>query len=201
MWEELFEEAHSRYSIMQEKNEIVPFLTYLSYKKPKSMIEIGCAKGGTTFLWTRILPPEGMKIIIDLPGGPWSLGGMNYLEVGALKTRLEGFSPNTHVRFSNSQHKDTLDWVKETLGEQKVDFLFIDGDHSYNGVKLDYENYKDFVAKDGIIAFHDIKSSPKHAELYCDVWRFWSEVKAKRKFTIEYPDDGHCGIGVIHKEE
>jgi len=37
----------------------------------------------------------------------------------------------------------------------KIDFLFIDGDHSVEGCKLDYELYARKINKGGFIAFHD----------------------------------------------
>jgi hypothetical protein len=42
--------------------------------------------------------------------------------------------------------------VKEYL---PVDFLFIDGDHSWEGVQGDWQAWKDKIAKNGIVAFHD----------------------------------------------
>lgn len=38
----------------------------------------------------------------------------------------------------------------------KIDFLFIDGDHNYSGVKKDFDLYGTMVRRGGIIAFHDI---------------------------------------------
>lgn len=40
------------------------------------------------------------------------------------------------------------------------DLLFIDADHTYEGVKADHERYAPLVASGGIVAFHD--ASPKH---------------------------------------
>ncbi len=36
-----------------------------------------------------------------------------------------------------------------------LDLLFIDGDHSYAGVKLDWETYKTFLRAGSIVVFHD----------------------------------------------
>ena len=41
------------------------------------------------------------------------------------------------------------------LGNKKLDMLFIDGDHNFEGVYADYHIYSSFVKKGGIIAFHD----------------------------------------------
>jgi predicted O-methyltransferase YrrM len=42
-----------------------------------------------------------------------------------------------------------------------VDLLFIDGDHSYAAVSADFARTSDWVAEDGIIAFHDV-GIPEH---------------------------------------
>ncbi len=46
----------------------------------------------------------------------------------------------------------SLDEVQPFL---PVDFLFIDGDHSYEGLRDDWQAWKDHVAGDGIVALHD----------------------------------------------
>jgi hypothetical protein len=60
------------------------------------------------------------------------------------------------------------------LRDKKVDFLFIDADHSYEGIKKDFEMYSLLVRKGGIIAFHDIVPSG-----YPTLHKFWNEVKVK----------------------
>jgi hypothetical protein len=37
----------------------------------------------------------------------------------------------------------------------KIDFLFIDGDHSYEGVKLDFDLYSTILSDNGVIMIHD----------------------------------------------
>jgi hypothetical protein len=39
--------------------------------------------------------------------------------------------------------------------EKSMDFIFIDGDHSYEGAKWDMENYYDFIRPGGIFSGHD----------------------------------------------
>jgi predicted O-methyltransferase YrrM len=78
------------------------------------------------------------------------------------------------------------------LDNKTIDFLFIDGDHSYKAVKSDFENYSKFVRKGGIIAFHDI--------IYSEgVNRIWNEVKNKGKSYRELiKDSNSLGIGVLY---
>lgn len=41
----------------------------------------------------------------------------------------------------------------------KIDFLFIDGDHSYEGVKKDFELYSKIISDNGVIVLHDTDSN------------------------------------------
>ena len=53
----------------------------------------------------------------------------------------------------DSTLQTTIDKLKSLT--DNVDILFIDGDHSYNGVRKDFNNYKDLVKKGGYIIFDD----------------------------------------------
>jgi cephalosporin hydroxylase len=57
----------------------------------------------------------------------------------------------------NSQDKNVIDEVFNMV--DKVDILFIDGDHSKNGVIRDFENYSSLVKKGGYILFDDYMDS------------------------------------------
>ena len=72
-------------------------------------------------------------------------------------------SNNTFKYFQgNSQDINIVNQVKSEIN--KIDILFIDGDHSRNGVFSDFENYSDLVSVGGYIAFDDyldFKYSPE----------------------------------------
>jgi len=51
--------------------------------------------------------------------------------------------------------------IRESWPEQrKIDFLWIDGDHSYKGVKRDIQDWVPLVKKNNIICFHDYRDIP-----------------------------------------
>ncbi len=106
--------------------------------------------------------------------------------------KLMDFEPNL---------KSPVGEIIDILGDKKVDLLFIDGDHTYEGVKQDYEMYKEFVRKDGYIILHDIKNSEYHNEVNCKVYQFWNEIDAFK--LVEYIDSrtDFGGIGVIVNKE
>ena len=87
----------------------------------------------------------------------------------------------------SSHSEGTHSQLSSLLKKKKIDLLFIDGDHSYEGVKKDFEIYKSFVSNKGIIAFHDIvpdsfsRTGVKTSSYVGEVPKFWNEIK---KITI-----------------
>ena len=57
----------------------------------------------------------------------------------------------------DSQNSEIINYVYNKIG--KVDLLFIDGDHSYNAVINDFNNYKNLVSYGGFIVFDDYLDS------------------------------------------
>ena len=78
---------------------------------------------------------------------------------------------------------------------------FIHGDHSYEGVKKDLEQYKTLVGDGGIIAFYDIvANTTDHPDAkYIEVPRFWNEIKTQYRYeeVIENVNQRSMGIGII----
>jgi len=167
----------------------------LAKRKPKFILEIGTARGGTLFLFTRVSSPDALIISIDLPGGRFGGGYPEWR-----KTLYKSFAIHKQeIRLvrEDSHALATLNMVKKILEGRKLDFLFIDGDHTYNGVKMDFETYSRLVRKGGIIAFHHIVPGPP--KNVGGVPRFWDEIKHNFNY-IEFVKDqeqGGYGIGVI----
>ncbi|MDX1504015.1 MAG: class I SAM-dependent methyltransferase [Thermoanaerobaculia bacterium] len=109
-----------------------------------------------------------------------------------------------HLLQGDSGSAEMIARVRELLPDG-VDFLFIDGDHSYEGVRRDFEAYRGLVRPGGLIAFHDIvqdrgsRGGPATVAWSGEVPRFWSEVKAdcRHRELIADPDQDGAGIGVL----
>ncbi len=73
-----------------------------------------------------------------------------------LKNNLEKFNKNNyeyHIHKNFSTDKNLINkFGQDTIG---IDMLFIDGDHSYRGVKNDFYNFEKYVNKGGFIIFDD----------------------------------------------
>ena len=181
----------------QKESEILQLLKYLKVKKPKIILEIGTASGGTLFLFTRIASNDATIISIDLPKGEYGGGYSKKREY--LYRSFNLAHQKLFLLRCDSHDNQTLLKVKGILNKRKIDFLFIDGDHSYQGVKKDFEMYSPLVNKDGLIAFHDIVMHHKYKTV--DVVKFWNEIKVKfnHEEIIDDVDQGMFGIGLLRK--
>jgi predicted O-methyltransferase YrrM len=84
--------------------------------------------------------------------------------------------------------------IEKELNGDLVDFLFIDGDHSEVGVAQDFEMYKKFVRKGGLIAFHDIVDN-QPLEMN-QVQFFWKKIKDQYEHYEFIDDINQCGYGI-----
>jgi cephalosporin hydroxylase len=180
----------------QVKEEITNFLEILAKHSPKFILEIGTASGGTLFLFARVSSPEAVIISIDLPGGQFG-GGYPEWRISL----YESFAirkQKIYLIREDSHALSTFNMVEKILEGHELDFLFIDGDHTYDGVKTDFEMYSKLVGKGGIIAFHDIVPGPPGN--VGGVPRFWHEIKHNLCYIelVKHWKQGGYGIGVIY---
>ena len=170
------------YEPIQVRWEIEQLLNLLKRQRPKYILEIGTARGGTLLLWTKIAAEDALIVSIDLPGGPFG-GGYPYLK-GLIYRLFKEKEQQIKLIRNDSHDPRTLEKVKNILKGKKFDFLFIDGDHTYDGVKKDFTMYSPLVRKGGIIAFHDIVPGPP--ELVGGVPKFWEELRENVSIKNQY---------------
>lgn len=191
----LLDMASREFGITQVRSEIKGLVERLQTLGPKTVVEVGTHKGGNSFLFCHALSTTELVIGVDLCVQNGSKL-VHFARPGQRFIPLHG----------NSQTHEMRRRVEKALAGRKVDFLFIDGDHSYEGVKADYEIYAPLVRPGGIIAFHDIVADHrtrfgKETGCYAgDVHRFWAEVKAGKSSEELVGDSGQdgFGIGVLH---
>lgn len=181
-----------------------------------NILEIGTKYGGTLHLWCSINPTPGLNVSIDMSDGGIH-GGISDESMDVRDAKFSERFDNVHFirgdSHSNIIFNHFLDVMYIGKGmyvnlEEKViqydkvnpiDFLFIDGDHSYEGVKQDFEMYAPFVRPGGIIAFHDINDTERHRERNVYVGKFWNEIKDKYEHYEFNANEDWAGIGVIVK--
>ena len=183
---------------LQIKNELQKFIELIAKYQPQVVLEIGTARGGTFFLFTKLSNPNAHLISLDLPGGQYGGGYSRW--VGYFFKSFALDTQKISMIRADSHKVSTLKKLKKKLKNELIDVLFIDGDHTYEGVKKDFEMYSPLVKIGGIIAFHDIVVHPP--ETKCNVNKFWNEIKHNYEYIefVENWDQKMCGIGVIIKK-
>jgi predicted O-methyltransferase YrrM len=178
----------------QHRDEIEPFASWLATRAPQHVVEIGMLKGGTAELWHALA--SGLVVSVDLPGGRF--GGADHgLGQDACEARnaaLAARLPRFRGVLGDSHQEATRARVQAVLGGAQVDLLFVDGDHTYEGVLADYRMYAPLVRPGGIIAFHDILDTPLHRAAGCRVDRLWQELPGHK--AVFAGGHGWGGIGV-----
>jgi len=178
----------------QDRDEMLRFLEFAKDERPVNLCEIGTADGGTNFLLTHALLTPKSMLCVDL-----------YV---SQKAKLSYFAQGkVDISFIDgpSCESSSVSKAEKIIGNQKLDLLFIDGDHTYEGVSRDFFHYKRFVRDGGLIVFHDIV--PDYLTRYGkptmrwvgDVPQFWQKIKNYYPHWefIQNPDQDGLGIGVI----
>ncbi len=172
--------------------QLASVLVYLASLAPRSLLEIGTASAWTTTLMTAYLQRFGLQ-------------RADTVDVGSayLDARLPPLWPSAALGLEN------LRMVRLHLGNgsfdrplrPEYDLVFIDGDHSYDGVKADFARYGPLARR--AVLFHDV-----HDALTEGVRRFWEELKQRRRavdsvheFVMRAAGDAHLppfmGFGLL----
>lgn len=188
----VFTGCHGLLRPFQFRNEILKLVKMVFALKPKVLLEIGTATGGTLFLFSKVASTQCSIISIDLAQGRFG-GGYPVWRIPLYRS-FASAEQKIHLIRTSSHRNTALKRVKEIIGERLIDFLYIDGDHSYEGVKKDFQMYSPFVKKGGLIAFHDITVIP--SEPGCEVHKFWEEIKPSYGHSEIINDKKQAGGGI-----
>ncbi len=192
-----FRVGSTRLAPTQVRSEIRALLEELERERPRTVLEIGTFGGGTTFLFARVAAPDALLVTIDADGGPGAgLGRLAPLALVCRATAAPGQRVVPLLRF-DSHRAETLATVRRTLAGRPLDFLFIDGDHSADGVRADVALYLPLLRPGGIAAFHDIVDGPPEA--VGGVPEVWGELREQHPSheLVESWGQGGLGIGVL----
>lgn len=146
----------------------------------KMLAEIGVYHGVTTCRLRNVMDSSGLLVAVD----PYP------------KQRL-GFSAERIIahREVSKVRRGKVEWMRTTgagaaeelrsLHSPYFDFVFIDGDHSWEGLQADWEGWRGLIGPGGIIALHDSRSTPSRVLDDVGSARFTREVIAHdRDFLI-----------------
>ena len=177
------------YSCPQREEELQWMIGHIKGKN--SLLEVGSSFGGTLKRMASVLNKGARIVSVDLPvdATPQCLNPQATLKDVCRKLGLLGARVDLFV--GDSHDAEVVEAVRELA---PFDFGFIDGDHSYAGVKKDWESYGPMCKT---VAFHDIGGPVEGCA------RFWAELKATGEYRVE-----ECishkrpifGIGIVYRE-
>ena len=128
----------------------------------------------------------GTTYVVDACNG---VGGKSDIEDESSLFR-SAFHPRFIKETSEKAYYDFF--VKQDI---KIDVLFIDGDHSYEGVKLDFDLYSTILSDKGIIMIHDTDESYENELIISeDSKKNWDKFDGPAKLIKELADNKDWNI-------
>lgn len=182
---------------LQRRSEILRLLEVVRSLRPRRVCEIGAAGGGTAFLFAHAAVEDANIISVDLNFSESRREAVaSFARRGQRIICLQG----------DSHAAATMEQVRARLDGQTLDLLYLDGDHSYEGVASDFRLYAPLVRAGGLVVFHDIVPDYRTRfgiETVSDtggVPQFWNELKAtgaQVEEIIEDEEQDGFGIGIL----
>ena len=167
----------------------VPFAHWLvGAIRPRCLVELGTHAGVSYAAFCQAVALGGTEtrcFAVDTWKGDKQAG-----EYGEdVYSDLSRFHEERYAGFSTLL-RSTFDEALDKIPDGSVDLLHIDGLHTYDAVRSDYEHWRPKLSRQGVILFHD--TNEHHDDF--GVWRLWAELRA------QYPSfeflHGH-GLGVL----
>ena len=107
---------------------------------------------------------------------------------------LKGFHDPAYGSFSRLLRM-TFDQARSDFPDNSIDLLHIDGLHTYEAVRHDFDNWKPTLSERGVELFHD--TMVKRADF--GVWRLWQELEGAYPSFQFYHESG-LGVLAVGKE-
>lgn len=148
-----------------------------------SILEIGCRYGDSLKEMARVARPGAKIRAIDhgMPSGECPNPTAKELRAAIKELRAQGYDADVFIGDSHDQ--ETLEWAR---AQGPFDFVYIDGDHNYEGVRQDLEDYGALAPRVGL---HDINAPQLGPS------RLWAEVSRSHP-TQECIMSG-MGVGIV----
>ena len=166
----------------QTRSEVEWLLQRLAELRPKRVLEIGVAQGGTSGLFCRSVGEDGLVVGLDISDD-------------LIDPRVRSL-PNHRLVVGDSHRPEVLAQV--TALSEQFDFVLIDGDHSAGGVLQDTEMYLPLLREGGLAVWHDIRLDPDQG-----IKQVWYRDLKRRLFGAfdHYANPHNNGYGVWYKTD
>jgi hypothetical protein len=166
----------------------IPFAFWLvKTLRPRRIVELGTHRGNSYCAFcqaTATLQLNAQAFAVDTWKGDIHMDP----EAGVLEDLQAYHNP----RFSgfSTLLQMTFDEAREKIENRSIDLLHIDGTHTYEAVKHDFDNWKGALSSRSVVLFHD---TCVRRDNY-GVWRLWNELSANHP-SFEFRHS--FGLGVL----
>lgn len=169
--------------------EHIPFAFWIiEITKPKVVVELGVHYGVSYFAFCQAIKKLNLNTTsygVDTWKGDEHAG----FYTDEIFNKVATYNAREYSRFS-TLIRSTFDEAKDYFIDGSVELLHIDGLHTYETVKHDFETWLPKLAKNAIVVFHDINVREREF----GVFKLWDELK--QKYLHFQFDFGH-GLGII----
>lgn len=156
--------------------------------KPHIFVELGTHSGNSYFSFCQAVKDLGIAtkcFAVDTWEGDehsGKYGNEIYNEVVVNNDLYSNFSTLLRMTFDSALIK---------FENKSIDILHIDGMHSYDAVKHDFESWLPKLTDNAIVLFHDTQVKSNNF----GVWKLWEELKEIYPINIEFKNSN--GLGVL----
>jgi hypothetical protein len=167
---ELYMNKPGELGMWQRPDQLAPLIKYLLKEcEISSFLEVGTYKASTFLILREFLYLKNKNL--------------KSLTIDPVQSISNDFIKSFNINYQTAQIKDITD---------QYDLIFIDGDHSYDAVKFDFERALSLNPR--YILFHDIDDKWCHG-----VINLWKEIRNTKIKYIEFKtNDEVMGLGLLH---
>lgn len=170
----------------------IPFMYALvAAFRPRRFVELGSHHGASFFAFchaARRTLLETSAVAIDCWEGDVQTGFYGTTVFDGFRATLEKYRP--FARYERM----FFDEAAKLFEDGSIDLLHIDGLHTYEAVKHDYETWLPKMSDRGLIIFHDINVYERDF----GVWQFWEQLRTRHP-TMEFRHSHGLGVAYVGK--
>ena len=122
-----------------------------------AIVEIGSFKGKSTVILAKVAKHYGLGPIVAIDPHNFNSAELEDYRTAAGATSYQEFLKNLESAGVSDQVEDHRAYSSQMAGtwNRPIRFLWIDGDHTYQGAKSDFDGFFPHVSPQGVVAFHD----------------------------------------------
>ena len=163
--------------------------------KPKIFVELGTHTGNSYFSFCQTVEKHALPTscyAVDTWAGDEHAG--RYTD--DVYNRVNHHNSEKYAHFSKLMRM-TFDDALAYFTDASIELLHIDGLHTYEAVKHDFESWLPKLAPGAVVLFHDTQVRERNF----GVWKLWQELKEQYPLNIEFLHSHGLGVLQLNNAE